>query len=76
MELSIICLILSIPGAFMVASRHMERRKYGFMCILTASLLQAYLMLLAAMPFLVLSSLVFSVSAVVGLLNNWSWRFK
>ena len=76
MELSMICLVLSVPGAFMVASRHMERRKYGFMCILTASLLQAYLMAIASMPFLVLSSLVFSVSAVIGLANNWQWRIK
>lgn len=76
MELSLVCLILSVPGAFMVASRHMERRKYGFMCILTASLLQAYLTSIAALPFLTLSSLVFSVSAVIGLANNWAWRYK
>jgi len=71
---SIVVFLLSAPGAFLVASRRMDFRRAGFWCILTASLLQAHLMLVAGMTWLALSSCVFAVSAILGLANNWTWR--
>jgi hypothetical protein len=74
MVISLFIFILSVPGAFMVASRRMDFRRTGFACILSASLMQAALAATLGLPWLVASSLVFSTSAVVGLANNWTWR--
>lgn len=74
MTLGLMILVLSVPGAFMVASRRMEVRKLGFVCIILASGLQALVMLETGQPWLCLSSLVFTISGVIGLMNNWKWR--